>query len=658
MTIPVQFASTSFTPNIRHVQTPEKICKIARLSFLILPMVLWALLVGCKPATELQLPLAADEGFKAGSEVRLNGKVVGKVVETVQEGEQRLAILKITDRSALLPEGLERERPWSLNLSTRFCASNATQLQSGAVIATRTPVENITKPAGQFLDHATGWIQDHPLEICVGVVGFLLVICLIRGVFRRIGLALIVLGLALSTASGATGVVYSRSYFVEQQAQVATTLKDAEALLARANRLVEAGVTNEAGEAIVAASLLLDSVEIMLTGYPEKVAQLKAAPLSYARAEEQKRLNTNYSALQDNHHLLDEQATVLRRKDVGQIGLVREYIHSRELSRAKIKDGVTTDILLAELKAAAASSPRRDQAVVIVVTNTVVEKVLPTQVLPPMTNWVTKTRTNLLERTVTNIVTATNTVIVTNVQTVTITNMVHLTNDLSVAAAFIDGGVTTPEPSGVHADVGRTNEEKSREGKIDRAENSLPEPGAEVLDEPPLASKALTKGSASAATSAVGSRRPGYLLAWPLIGVGATMALSMLIAAMWLVGRARQPWVAAIHDCARGRRLEIALDNPDEVVAFRGDTEPQALSRHVLDEGTARIIRNWRGRAVLVSDASAKVSINGRPASAKVLLAEGDHISLAGVSGERIYKFEGAEFLDNQADAALPESTT
>ena len=224
--------------------------------------------------------------------------------------------------------------------------------------------------------------------------------------FRRIGLAVILLALTLSTASGATSVVYSRSYFIEQQAQVATTLKDAEALMARANRLAEAGVTNEAAEAIVAASLLLDSIEITLTGYPEKVAQLKAAPLSYARSEEQKRLNTNYSALLDNHRLLDERATVLRRKDVGQIALVREYIQTRELSRAKIKDGVTTDILLAELKAATATSLKRDQAVVIVVTNTVVEKVLPAQVLPPTTNWVTKTKTNILERTVTNIVAA------------------------------------------------------------------------------------------------------------------------------------------------------------------------------------------------------------------------------------------------------------
>jgi len=640
------------------LKTPKKICRIAQLSFLALPMVLLALLVGCKPAMELKLPLDADEGFKRGSEVRLNGKVVGRVVETVQEGEQRVAILKITERSALLPEGLERERPWSLNLSTRFCAPNAIPLQSGAVITTRTPVENITKPAGQFLDHATGWIQDHPLEICVGVVGFLLVICLIRGVFRRIGLAVILLGLTLSTASGATGVVYSRSYFIEQQARVAMTLKDAEALLARANRLAEAGVTNEAAEAIVAASLLLDSVEITLTGYPEKVAQLKAAPLSYARSEEQKRLNTNYSALLDNHRLLDERATVLRRSDVGQVALVREYIHTRELSRAKIKDGVTTDILLAELKTAAANSPERDQAVVIVVTNTVVEKVSPAQVLLPTTNWVTETKTNVVEKTVTNTVTATNTVTLTNIQTVTITNTVNLTNDPAVAMASIGGGFRTQEPSGVRADGGRTNEEESRERAIDLAKNSLPKPAAKVLDELPLANEALTKGSTSAATFAVGSRRPGSLLAWPIIGVGATGALSMLIAAMWLVGRARQPWVAAIHDCARGRRLEIALDNPDEVVALRCDMEPQALSRHVLDDSTARITRNWRGRAVLVPDAKAKVSVNGRPASARVLLTEGDQISIAGASGERIYKFEGAEFLDSQAETALPESTT
>lgn len=617
-------------------------------------------LTSCSKSMDLKLELKSEEGFRPGSEVAVNGHPAGKVNSIIEQDGQRFVLAHITDGAAIkvLREGTDREKPFLLNLSTRFVPVDAPPLSSGAIIRLRTPVERITKPATQFLDEAVVWVRDNPFEICLGVGGIVFVLCLIRGAFRRIGLTLIIAACISSVTSAETGVVYTKSYFVGQQAQLRTTLKDAEALLARAGRLGEAGATNDVAEAIVTASLILDSVEITLADFPKKLDQLKTAPLSYSRSEEQKRLLTNYSELVDNYRMLDERATVMRKETVGQAALAREYIRTHELSRAKIKDGVTTAILLAELKATTASSTKGDQALVIVVTNTVLERMLPAPVLPPITNWVTETRTNVLEKTVTNTVMATNTLTLTNFQTVTVTNMVSLTNEPSPKLASVDLDIAMHKPGGGRADAGRTFEEKSRAGEIDRAENSLPEPVAEVLDEPPLASKALTKGLASAPTSAVGSRRSGSLLAWPLVGVGATAALSALIAAMWLVGRARQPWVAAIHDCARGRRLEIALDNPDEVVALRGDKEPQALSRHVLDEGTARIIRNWRGRAVLVSEASAKVSVNGRPASAKVLLAEGDQISLAGASGERIYKFEAAEFLDNQADAALPESTT
>ena len=124
--------------------------------------------------------------------------------------------------------------------------------------------------------------------------------------------------------------------------------------MARAGRLGEAGATNDVAEAIVTASLILDSVEITLADFPKKLDQLKTAPLSYSRSEEQKRLLTNYSELVDNYRMLDERATVMRKETVGQAALAREYIRTHELSRAKIKDGVTTAILLAELKATTA----------------------------------------------------------------------------------------------------------------------------------------------------------------------------------------------------------------------------------------------------------------------------------------------------------------
>ena len=101
---------------------PKKICKIAQLSFIVLPIVLLALLVGCKPAMELKLPLDADEGFKRGSEVRLNGKVVGKVVETVQEGERGVAILKITEQSGTVARRPGARTPVVLELvNTLLC---------------------------------------------------------------------------------------------------------------------------------------------------------------------------------------------------------------------------------------------------------------------------------------------------------------------------------------------------------------------------------------------------------------------------------------------------------------------------------------------------------------------------------------------------------
>jgi hypothetical protein len=463
--------------------------------------------------------------------------------------------------------------------------------------------------------------------------------CLVAWFFRKLAnqpivCSLLFLTLApvpLNAATGNPGVTFSKAFLSAEQNQVRGSLKEAEALLARAGRLLDAGAINEAAESVVHASLLLDSAQVSLANHLPKIEQLKSSPLSYLKSEEQKRLTAAHASLVETERRLDETAT-LRRKGLAKSALLKEYIAKREASRLKLTEGIAPLLVLSDLKTETIGSANR-LARVITKTN-VLEKIVAVAT-PPVTNWLVKTNTveKIVPATmapVTNVVIKTNVVdrevirIITNIVekpvTLFVTNIViqqipvpqataagitaiHETNiTLPTASHPLMPGAALNNASTV-ATAGPSNT-SSRAWVEPTVKPRLPyEPGAQRLTETTTPNERIVP-----ATSKADARPKRTLITLAGTGVAALIGLALMGLVRW---------------SRRKFDVLIAKVNPDGTTTATSLTLQSGTERIVLGEGLPRVEPSDLPQAVpasIVLDRFARAAIKAD--LARVILGE------------------------------------
>lgn len=334
-----------------------------------------------------------------------------------------------------------------MRLSSASCAPTAPILESGSTIPTRAPITNFAKTTARGArDFVYRFFALHPvIAIAVPILALALG-CLLFAFCRRTLIALIVIliGVALflcagsighaqsmTTPVGQPGVLFTRDFLRQEQSLVRRHISEAELSCDTAARLLDSHLVRDGGEELVRGLFRLDSADLLLQGQPDRIAQLKSAALSYARAEEQRKLTQENRALRQQLQNAQERVAMLRLRctttNEQDTMLLQVFLAKRASFRIRARAGDTdptavleecrrlasvnkteadlarlrqqVDVELAQLRRARESnnSTVLSPPATIIVTNvvrTVIEKLVPTPAPPPVTNKVLQYVTN------------------------------------------------------------------------------------------------------------------------------------------------------------------------------------------------------------------------------------------------------------------------
>ena len=328
---PGQHHKTHMTPMIRTSHLKQKPPQpLGRFSYLLL-ILLVVFAGGCAPKSYF-VQLDDQEAIAPGTSVSLDGKVVGEVTEIIRQDEQksRMAKFVITDPDTEIREGTQREVRGSMQLSSASCVQNALILKSGSTLQTRSSIANFAKVAGRGArDFFYKLIALHPATAIAAVILAVLLGCFLFAACRRVLIALIVILIApvvflcagssgsaqtIITPAAQLGVLFTRDFLRQEQSLVARHIRAASENNDAAERLLDGRLVRDASEELVCGLFRLDSADLLLQGQPDQIALLKSAALSYARAEEQRKLTDTYTSLYQQLQAAQERTTMLRRR--------------------------------------------------------------------------------------------------------------------------------------------------------------------------------------------------------------------------------------------------------------------------------------------------------------------------------------------------------
>jgi hypothetical protein len=344
---------------------PRTVTSLRAATFL-LPLALALLLAGAGCSRRCYfVSLQDQEAIALGSDVLLDGKKIGTVTEITRKGDApgRAAQFVVTAAGTQLKAGTEREQSGSMRLSSASCPQNAPVLESGSTLPTRSPITNLTKGSVQGARRLLyEFYVLHPVLalaaatiLALGMAGSLFVALCRRTVIALI-VALIALALFLcagaighaqtvTTLPGQRGVLFTRDFLRQELSVARRHLSEGERAADTAGRLLDSRLMGDAAAELVRAFCLLDASDVMSQGYQDRIAQLKSAPFSYVKSEEQGKLSAAYIALREQLQNAQARAAMLRQDctstNKNETAALQVFMAKRESFRERARAGNT-----------------------------------------------------------------------------------------------------------------------------------------------------------------------------------------------------------------------------------------------------------------------------------------------------------------------------
>jgi hypothetical protein len=622
---------------------PRTVTSLRAATFL-LPLALALLLAGagCSRRSYF-VSLQDQEAIALGSDVLLDGKKIGTVTEITRKGDApgRAAQFVVTAAGTQLKAGTEREQSGSMRLSSASCPQNAPVLESGSTLPTRSPITNLTKGSVQGARRLLyEFYVLHPVLALAAATILALVMAgsLFVALCRRTVIALIVALIALAlflcagaighaqtvtTLPGQRGVLFTRDFLRQELSVARRHLSEGERAADTAGRLLDSRLIGDAAEELVRAFCALDAADVIIQGHQDRIAQLKSAPFSYVKSEEQGKLNTAYIALHEQLQNAQERAAMLRQSctstnknetaalqvfmakresfrervragNVDPTGVLEECrrlaaVNKTEADLARLKQQVDAD--MAQLRRAKEDTDRRPQStpapVILIVTNeirTVVEKPLL------LTNEIIKFVTN--------------------------TERVFLTNSVTGTTAPVPPAVTNAakiaQPTNISAGLA-VNPTNARGG--DAPPNAQPHATITQSKTNPTPNNILAIGKASL----------------PLIGL---IVICGLLAAVYYTLSA--PRTGTLQLALDGKVLPpVAVNNTDDVIIL--DAQPCAQPRRD-SIGRVHLTAAWWG--TVLCPAEQTVLVNDIAVTKPRRIHRGDTIGIKRDGEAILHKFD------------------
>ena len=278
-------------------------------TFIVPGVLLSVALTACDSRREYRVALNPDEPVAVRQDVILDDRVVGAVARVNQEGVNRFAVLRITDRAAraAMRVGVEREQHGTeIRLSSASVRPDAAPLEPGGLIPTRTPLNHAARKTvdkmADILSSVRDFTADHPLVgVAAGVTAMIILLGFLRLCFRRTVCAVLLFWLLVAgqnQPAHAGDLGFSRQFLKDEQQQYQARLDKTRAEIALGRDRLASGFVGPAERSLLSACLGLDAIELQMAGHQQKINALMPNALAYSRQRQIQIFSDNFRELQ------------------------------------------------------------------------------------------------------------------------------------------------------------------------------------------------------------------------------------------------------------------------------------------------------------------------------------------------------------------------
>lgn len=165
-----------------------------------------------------------------------------------------------------------------------------------------------------------------------------------RGISSAVAVGSLLAALSVPVSASAADVSYSLNSLRQEQLDARKTIDHSANLCDVAERLLGANLVREASEKVTEALFTLDTMDIRLSGYDDRVQALKASVLSYLRSDEQKKLRGGMKMLNERMREVRDSASDNQKRaselNTKEANMIQVYLVLADSYRRRIREGL------------------------------------------------------------------------------------------------------------------------------------------------------------------------------------------------------------------------------------------------------------------------------------------------------------------------------